>query len=166
MQIEKLNPWLSFLGNVGVLAGIIFLILEIQQTNRIAEAELSRAVFENSGETRALLSTHPEIWAKGASGEPLNETEMAVFEVQIESQWARAASSTSQRRRLNPNSDPNIALHRLAWTLHKNPGARAYWEVLMDENEIWRNILITGERDPYVGIVRSDLQKLDQELAK
>jgi hypothetical protein len=36
MDLNKLNQWLSLLANVGVLVGLVFLILEINQTNRIA----------------------------------------------------------------------------------------------------------------------------------
>lgn len=36
MDIEKLNHWLSLVANIGVLIGLVFLILEISQTNRIA----------------------------------------------------------------------------------------------------------------------------------
>ncbi len=38
MNIERLNTWLTLIANVGVLAGIVFLALEIQQSNRIAIA--------------------------------------------------------------------------------------------------------------------------------
>ena len=43
MDTEKLNKWVSLLANIGVLAGIVFLGLEIRQSNRIAmaSAELS-----------------------------------------------------------------------------------------------------------------------------
>lgn len=38
MDTEKLNKWLALLANIGVLVGIIFLALEIRQSNRIALA--------------------------------------------------------------------------------------------------------------------------------
>lgn len=36
MNVDKLNKWLALIANVGVLIGILFLILELQQSNRIA----------------------------------------------------------------------------------------------------------------------------------
>lgn len=36
MNLDKLNQWLSLLANVGVLVGLIFLIVELNQSNRIA----------------------------------------------------------------------------------------------------------------------------------
>ena len=36
MNVDKLNQWLSLLANVGVLVGLVFLIAELNQANRIA----------------------------------------------------------------------------------------------------------------------------------
>jgi hypothetical protein len=36
MKIDRLNQWLSLLANVGVLIGLVFLIAELNQANRIA----------------------------------------------------------------------------------------------------------------------------------
>ena len=44
MDTEQLNKWLSFLANIGVLAGILFLALEIRQSNRIALATAEMSI--------------------------------------------------------------------------------------------------------------------------
>ncbi len=36
MNLDKLNQWLSLLANLGVLVGLVFLIVELNQANRIA----------------------------------------------------------------------------------------------------------------------------------
>jgi hypothetical protein len=36
MNLDKLNQWLSLLANLGVLVGLVFLIAELNQANRIA----------------------------------------------------------------------------------------------------------------------------------
>ncbi len=38
MNTEKINKWLTLLANIGVLIGIIFLAVEVRQSNRIAIA--------------------------------------------------------------------------------------------------------------------------------
>lgn len=43
MKIENLNNWLSLLANFGVLAGIIFLAIEIQQNTEISQFEALQA---------------------------------------------------------------------------------------------------------------------------
>ena len=44
MNIDRLNPWLSFAANVGVIAGFIFLAVEIRQNNAIVSLEFSSNV--------------------------------------------------------------------------------------------------------------------------
>ena len=39
MNFDRTNKWLTLLANIGVLAGIVFLSLEINQSNRIAEQD-------------------------------------------------------------------------------------------------------------------------------
>ena len=52
MNIDNLNRWLTLISNVAVLAGIIFLVVELQQNNLIAKAqtrtEITRASVENT----------------------------------------------------------------------------------------------------------------------
>ena len=59
MDLDKVNRWLSLTANLGVLIGIIFLSIEIRQSNRIAERdgrsdlvseeiEIQRSFLENS----------------------------------------------------------------------------------------------------------------------
>jgi len=36
VKLEKLNQWLSLLANLGVIVGLVFLIAELNQANRIA----------------------------------------------------------------------------------------------------------------------------------
>jgi len=51
MNIEKLNQWLTFGANVGVLAGIIFLAYELQQNTQMMKsqtrAQVSEAIIDN-----------------------------------------------------------------------------------------------------------------------
>jgi len=39
MNLDSLNKWLTLVANLGVLIGIIFIFLEISQSNRIAERD-------------------------------------------------------------------------------------------------------------------------------
>ena len=52
MNIDNLNRWLTLISNVAVLAGIIFLVVELQKNNLIAKAqtrtEITRASVENT----------------------------------------------------------------------------------------------------------------------
>jgi len=38
MNMDRVNRWLTFVANIGVIAGVFFLVAEIRQSNRIAIA--------------------------------------------------------------------------------------------------------------------------------
>ena len=86
MDSSKLNSWLSLIANLGVLVGIVFLSLEISQSNRIAErdgrshlvnqqSELEDFVIENREIAALLVSLSDE----GVELSPLDEFQINSF---------------------------------------------------------------------------------------
>jgi hypothetical protein len=72
MKFDKLNQWLSLLANIGVLVGLVFLIIELNQANRIAvySAESTRSSqfigmntsrIENPAIIAKLMQPNPEL---------------------------------------------------------------------------------------------------------
>ena len=43
LDLDKLNRWLGVFANLGVMIGLIFLIFELDQSNRIAERDSRQA---------------------------------------------------------------------------------------------------------------------------
>ena len=41
MKLKEFNEWLTLTANIGVLAGIVFLALEVQQSNNLLEREIA-----------------------------------------------------------------------------------------------------------------------------
>ena len=80
---------IQVLANIGVIGGIIFLAVEVRQnqysideSNRIAEAEMLRASLEAFNEWRMMKASDSEvalIWLKGQAAEPLDEIETERF---------------------------------------------------------------------------------------
>ncbi|HKJ17096.1 MAG TPA: hypothetical protein VJ984_07100 [Xanthomonadales bacterium] len=76
MNLDKLNQWLTLLANLGVLVGLVFLIVELNQSNRIAvyQAESTRTSQFLSMNTSRI--ENPEIIVKLMDPDPeLNEIE-------------------------------------------------------------------------------------------
>ena len=64
MDLRNLNERLTLLAHLGVLAGIIFLIVEINQTNRIASYAAENGRRAQFIEMNSQAFEHPEIVAK------------------------------------------------------------------------------------------------------
>lgn len=78
MELSNLNEWLSLVANIGVLLGIVFLILEIQQNTKTIrhQNEQARAEFLASIAESLYNSDHmPPILTKIGSDEALNVEE-------------------------------------------------------------------------------------------
>ena len=72
--MEKLNRWLTLIANLGVIAGLVFLIIEIDQNNNMMQAQtrssISEAIIDNiqMGMEPAIVSAY----LKQESGESLS----------------------------------------------------------------------------------------------
>ena len=63
MKFDNLNRWLSLFANLGVLVGIIFLVLEIGQANRIAERDARIESVTQAYELQKSFLENPELSA-------------------------------------------------------------------------------------------------------
>jgi hypothetical protein len=70
MNLDRLNQWLSLLANLGVLVGLIFLIAELNQSNRIAVYSAESTRRTQFLEMNATRIENPEIIAKLMHPEP------------------------------------------------------------------------------------------------
>jgi hypothetical protein len=73
-----LGQTITVLANIGVIAGIIFLALELQQNNELLRAEAANIRLQNQIGPRILILENPdlaELMAKHSSGKPLTATE-------------------------------------------------------------------------------------------
>ena len=73
MKRASLDTWIQLLGMVGLLGGLIFVGLELRQTQRIALAEMEqRRSEQTTNRALAFLEGEVETWAK-VQGVPLSE---------------------------------------------------------------------------------------------
>jgi hypothetical protein len=82
MNLDRVNRWLTLAANIGVIAGIAFLGIELQQNNRLsaAQAEVNLLQYEMSFaapgfESQAVAEFMVNMRAKARSGEELSEVE-------------------------------------------------------------------------------------------
>jgi hypothetical protein len=82
MQVDNLNRWLTLSANVGVIAGIVFLAIEIQQNNDLLTAQARRDQLSARTANIEVLLNNPviaQLELKGSSGQPLSPEEQLIF---------------------------------------------------------------------------------------
>lgn len=63
MDIEKINQWLSLLANIGVLAGIVFLAIELQQNTQMMQAQTRDSITDKQLAFLASVYGDPDTYA-------------------------------------------------------------------------------------------------------
>ncbi len=71
MNIEKLNPWLTLMGNIGIVAGIVFLGIEMHQNTNAMLAASRQAVMETAQNELFKAVDDPGLWLMATQTEPL-----------------------------------------------------------------------------------------------
>lgn len=79
MSAERLNRWLTLLANLGVIAGIIFLAIELRHNNTLLVEEANRDFVEQRAETLARWADNGgdlmQLRIRAAKGESLTVEE-------------------------------------------------------------------------------------------
>ncbi len=88
MDSDKLNRWLTLGANIGVLIGIIFLAIELQQNNENLAAEVRATNFFGMADTWRMVAESPEL--AGAIMKDFADEELSPSESnQLFSYWVR-----------------------------------------------------------------------------
>jgi len=116
VNFKDINQWLTLLANLAVFAGIVFLVLEINQNSQLMQIQIqqSRADAAIANLTEEYNSPYiPEIRVKLDNGEELTQVEGRRYR-----EWFRA---------VNRNQE-NILLQFNAGMLSENPSVRQFAE--------------------------------------
>lgn len=98
MNTDKLNKWLSLIANTGVLVSIIFLALEINQTNQIANAQFlnENLVGRIDAYSARIGNDLPEAWNRAIfNPAEITSRDLIVIDAFLTREWMRAYQSTN-----------------------------------------------------------------------
>ena len=131
MKKIVLGQSLTILANLGVIAGIVFLAIELRQNNELMADEAERARAESRRQHWVLLAENTDLAAmmvKERSGERLN----AVEEVQLTGYWMRDLIGYQTSFEQLPREDILAASLDFRRFMETSPSFRAAWEEQRD----------------------------------
>jgi hypothetical protein len=136
--MESVNKWLTLAANVGVIAGIVFLAIEVNQNQESLEraneievantTNLSLQYFNNQRNMMAQDAETTKIWLDGSKGEELSTIDSERFENLCRSNiWIYATTyqffiSTGQHEKAQNGSIKSFI------TTLKTPGLLKCWD--------------------------------------
>lgn len=131
MSLEKLNPWIALVTNIGVLLGVVLLLVELQQNTT---AIRSQTEYANISEWIALSREYAlspdliEIVLRGNEGlENLTPEERARYFHYL-STYIMIAEISFNSIEDNTFDYDEAANQRFILQAFSSPGARAYWD--------------------------------------
>jgi len=124
-------PWKTiaeFVGLASIVASLIFIGLQLRQSDAIARAELWTNLHANEIEVDQAFIEHADIWSRGNTGESLNDHEDGIFRRLIKLRNDHYYYSMSSARALDLlDGGESIIIIQLASWLNEHPRAKALW---------------------------------------
>ena len=130
MSLEKLNPWIALVANLGVLLGVVLLLVELHQNT---EAIRNQTEYANASEWIALsreYSLSPDmadIILRGDQGSENLSPEDAVRYFHYLAAYSLIAEASFHSITNNTYSYQLSASDRFVVRLYSTPGGREFW---------------------------------------
>lgn len=130
MKKINLGQTIGILANMGVIAGIVFLGLELRQNNLFIEEEARNSLFQNRLDGAVLRSMDSEgarIWYWQESDEPLSELDMRRRADYMHTSFLRWQHDYQSVQRGTLDREA-LAITGIIRSWHSTPGIDEVWE--------------------------------------
>ncbi len=133
MKAEKLNTWLSFTAHVGVILGLIFLAVELNQNSGLMRIQISQSRADGAiAANEAFFNSDylPQIIVKVSAGEELSAEEGLRFQ-----HWFRASNRNQDNviqqyhAGMLSNNSPRSVRDFVTGVVGSSKYAREIWEI-------------------------------------
>jgi hypothetical protein len=78
MNSSKLRDWLELVGMVGIVVSLVFVGLQLRQSEAAAQIELSESTATRGVELSTLMTENTDVWLRACAGEELTTQEQAI----------------------------------------------------------------------------------------
>ena len=141
MKKLDLGQTITILANIGVIAGIIFLGIEMGQSQRIALSDMYINVVALQIEADNAIADNADIWSKGNAGEELTPAEFAIFSGQVRNITDIAWHTIQVDLQMGLDEAASVDVAEFALYLHRNPGAFKVWLDREEDLSTYRGLL-------------------------
>lgn len=127
------------IGMSAIILSLIFVGLQLQQSQIIAQTEIDGQFLENRIAANGQINTHVGIWVRGLADEKLNREDSEVFNNLLLSINEIVYFTSLSQFRLGETANARENVTDFAIFLHRNPGARRVWKA--------REFMLAEKRD-------------------
>ena len=155
----------ELVGVAAIVASLVFVGLQMRQAQDISLGQRAQSQAMNSIELTNAIKEHPEIWARGLAGEPLNATDSIVFDNLMKARNDYAYFSSLASIELGYESGANYYATSYGVFLFRNPGARQWFEAYASEDEeivqLSRGSVILGDWYRQIRAVWAEIEQTE-----
>ena len=164
MNKAKLRDWLEIVGIFAVVVSLVFVGLQMRQTQQIAIAEMGWNNMIAEIESRSAIYDHPDIWSKGNAGETLDRSEAVIYSTLIRDFNSLQFYRVENFRTLTGDDAAlGMVVADTSGFLFENPGARKEWMALRAKFKRYREPIVSGVYSSnFEKLVRAQLAVLDE----
>jgi hypothetical protein len=122
MDSEKVNDWLQIVGMFGIMGSLIFVGVQVRQTQAIGEGESAIQFFGASIAGRQLFIDNIDVWVKGCAGEKMSIAEEAQFTHMFRAYGQASYFAWMSARHNILELNPDDVVYAFAANMHRYPG--------------------------------------------
>ena len=123
MDTAKLNDWLQVIGIFAVVASLLFVGLQMKQSQNIAIVETFGDISESTQHLTNLVERNTDLWSRGLDGEGLSQTDQITFDAMAESVENHFLGLWIRYSFVGPRI-PEYSARNYAYALYVHPGLR------------------------------------------
>lgn len=136
----------ELIGIVAIVASLVFLGLQIRQTQAIATSDMNASSLLNTLEESNAIIANADIWAKGNASEELDPIEEVIFQRLVLNFNDRYYFAVQQQKGLGFEDEAALDIATYAGFLFENPGALRVWREHEGKNRKYRGLIDPNEQ--------------------
>lgn len=164
MEHRNIREIAEIIGIAAIVASLIFVGLQLRQSDQIARAEIQATFGMMSIETAALINDHSDVWIRGDAQEELSDADTAIFANLVIAVNDANYSNFWQTWQIDGEQSALEYLDDFSGFLHRHPGVRQVWREREANLKRYRIALGSYDEDTllYVDTILNNLDELDR----
>ena len=122
MDSARLNDWLQIVGMLAIVASLLFVGLQIKQSQSIGEGAQAVAWMEVAVSAREAIASHSDVWIKGCMGDEMSAADDAAFAQMFRAYTQAKYFGWLSAKQGIVDTDPNVQAYSYAASVHRYPG--------------------------------------------
>lgn len=165
MDFKKFNEIAELVGIVAIVASLVFVGLQMQQSYKLAVSDNFLQMVANQIAANEAIAEHPDVFLRGNAAEEMSPEEMAIFEGQVGNLATMNWHVTEWNREMGKEIWAETDVVEFALYLHRSPGAYEVWLRREEDLDRYRTLVNPKSRAAreWMDLVHGAMAKIEAD---